>query len=134
MREVAKLDRLAESVRALDRDGASDEEVAVWLKKRTADFGESARVLRLARGLSARDAHAVLRATELWRATARSYDIVFVPGTEVAATLISVNGRMHGVGDVLLLPGGPCTVLAVGPNERPGLTATLVVERGRPVG
>ena len=89
-------------------------------------------MLRLARGLSAGDAHGLLGATEIWRAAATRYDIVFVPGAEVTATLISVNGRTHGVGDVLLLPGGPCTVLAVGPNERPGLTATLVVERGRP--
>ena len=132
----AKLDGLARSVRALDRGGASDEEVAVWLKERTADFGESARALALAlaRELSAGDANAVLRATEIWRETATRFDVVFAPGTEVTATLISVNGRTHGVGDVVLLPDGPCTVLAVGPNERAGLTATLVVERARPAG
>jgi hypothetical protein len=122
----ANFERLVVGVRTLEAEGATEDEVATWLKDRTADFGESGAVLAHARAMTKADAFDELRATDTWRRVETRFEIV--SGGEFRGEYHSVNGRTFVVGDELKLPGGPCRVLAVDTPEDPRITARLVVE------
>jgi hypothetical protein len=128
MADEAELERLAREVRALDDRGSRDEAIVAWLKDRTATFGESARVLALARDLSTADAHAILHASETWRAVATQFHILKAGAREAAGVYISVNGRTFGLSEVLKLPGGSFRVLALESDDDPAFSGRLVVE------
>lgn len=117
---------LVEGVRTLDSQGKSDEEVATWLKARTADFGGSGKVLAHARGITKAEALDELRATNTWRRVETRFEIV--SGGEFQGEYQSVNGRTFIVGDELKLPGGPWRVLAVDTPNDPRISARLMVK------
>jgi hypothetical protein len=133
------LDDLVEAVRALDATGASDDEVAAWLKGRTSTFGENGRVLAAARQLSTVDAYAVLHQTETWKAATSRYHLTTPAGD--GGTFASPNGRTFSVGDTLNLAAAPeppyksepgrgtvWRVVAIEPADEPGFSGRLVVE------
>jgi hypothetical protein len=125
--DAAEMQALVAGARSLDDQGTSDEEVATWLKGRTADFGESGKVLAHARGITRGDAFASLRATDTWQRVETRFQIVDSEG-EFRGEYQSVNGRTFSIRDVLKLPGGPCRVLAVDTSDDPRITARLIVE------
>ena len=118
---------------------STDEEVALWLRERTTNFGESGKVLAIAYDLPLRDAYARLHATETWRASKARFHIVARDGA--VGSLFNPDGHTYGVGDLLRLPvtdesphvAAPhgvtlWRVVAVEPDETPGFQAQLVVE------
>jgi hypothetical protein len=112
-------------VRSLDGQGRSDEDIA-RLKARTADFGESGKVLARAREISRGDAFDAHRATETWQRVETRFHIEL--DGEFRGEYRSVNGHTFSVGDVSQLPGGTCRVLAVDMSEDRRVTARLIVE------
>src|SRR4051794_27554577 len=103
-RESREFQALAEAVQTLDSQGRSDEEVATWLKARTADFGESGKVLADARGITKAEAFDELKATDTWRRVETRFEILC--GGEYHGEYRSVNGRTFAVGDELKIPDG----------------------------
>jgi hypothetical protein len=122
----ANAERLLAGVRTLEAGGATDDEIAAWLKDRTVDFGESGKALARARGVTKAAAFDTLRATDTWRRVETRFEIV--SGGGLHGEYHSVNGRTFVVGDELKLPDGPCRVLAVDTPDDARITARLVVE------
>jgi hypothetical protein len=135
----AELDRMAEDVRDLYERGSSDDEVAAWLKTRTASFGESGKVLARATGVPTVDAYRVLHATETWKSATTRFRIVDPAGRRTEFN--SPDGKTFGVGDAINLPigseppyepepgrGTVWRVVAVETEEEPGFNSRLVVE------
>jgi hypothetical protein len=138
--DPARLEELVDAIRSLDAEGATDDEIAQWLKSRTVSFGDSGEALATARGLRTADAYGALHATKVWKASATRFHIVTASGPLVRG-FSSPDGRTFGVGDTLNLPNLPelphnpepgrgtlWRVTAVEPDYEPGFTACLVVQ------
>lgn len=124
---TAAIMALVAEVRLFDLQGHTDDEIASWLKARTADFGESVAVLARAREVSSADAMASLKATDTWQRVETRFHIFGTNG-EYDGELRSPNGKTFSVGGDLKLPGGTCRVLAVDASDSPSITARLSVE------
>ena len=138
--DESEIEKLAATVRELDASGASDEDVASWLKPLTASLGESGSVLAVARGVSKKDAYAALHATPSWQGSTTRHRLRLADGTSFGE-LHSPNGRRFAVGDRVNLPNSPepphtsepgrgsvWRVLAVEPLDDPAFIARVTVE------
>jgi hypothetical protein len=125
--------------RQREENGASDEELAVWLKFQTTSFGDGADVLSKARGISYGGAMGVLWRTSVWRNAGSRFKIFLPSGA--TTELRSPNGRTFSVGETLNMPHVPeppheaeagrgtvWRVTAVEPDDDLAFTACLRVE------
>src|SRR5262249_29502947 len=100
-RDPELLQQLAAEVRRLDESGASDDEVAAWLKPRAVFYTGSAIVLQEARGIDRDRADQMLSQTATWRGTATHWQLS--TGGKSLGSLYNPDGAVFGVGDVLSL-------------------------------
>jgi hypothetical protein len=132
-------DELVDHVREMDARGASDDEVAAWLRSRVDTIKGNATVLALARGLGGAEAYAALNATATWRVVTTRHQVTLPNGE---STSLSGRGkRTFAPGDLLNLPHTPeppydpragrgtvWRVASVEPADRPDYVARIVIE------
>src|SRR6266576_5537912 len=94
-----RLERLVSELRRRENNGCSDDELAVWLKFQTTSFGDSGKVLSVARGISTADAYGALWATSVWRNAATRLRILFSTGA--TAEFRTPDGRTFAIGETL---------------------------------
>jgi hypothetical protein len=130
-------ERLAAEVRVMDSCGATDDEIAAWLKAQTPDFGGSGHVLSVARAISKLDAYLVLNATPTWERVKKRFHLTYPDGSSGGQFV--THGRTFGVGDRLNIPVRPeppylsgrgtvWKIAAVEDDEDPAFTARLILE------
>lgn len=134
-----RLEGLVSEFRRREEQGCSEDELAVWLKSQTVSFGDSGKVLSVARGIPGLEAYGALHATSVWKNAMTRYRLVLPTGA--TSSFGSPNGRTFSVGDTFNLPDAPepphkpepgrgtvWRVTAVEVDDDPVFTARLTVE------
>src|SRR5579863_7196145 len=78
--DPSRLESLVREFRRREEVGVTEDELAVWLKFQTTSFGDSGKVLSVARGISTAEAYGALRATSVWKNATNRFHIILPTG------------------------------------------------------
>jgi hypothetical protein len=78
--DPARLESLVREFGRREEVGCTDDEIAVWLRFQTSSFGDSGKVLSVARGITTSEAYGAVHATSVWKNAATRFRLMNAAG------------------------------------------------------